>query len=145
MLSVKRSMFQLHRTLTYICIRTCKWKFEFNEHKRVNLFWGIFQFYCNLFELSLSLSIQPLYFSYQTHFFCFHLHSVAILQYICMKYKLAEHWYPLATPETHARVQEYLNWQHANIRFHGTMLFRILVRIPLVSYCSLTNYTFDSD
>lgn len=56
--------------------------------------------------------------------------SVAILQYLCTKYKLAEHWYPLATPEMHARVQEYLNWQHANTRFHGTMLFRILFRLP---------------
>ncbi|XP_061163343.1 glutathione S-transferase theta-1-like [Saccostrea echinata] len=56
--------------------------------------------------------------------------SVAILQYLCMKYKLADHWYPLKNPETHARVQEYLNWQHANTRFHGTMLFRILLRLP---------------
>ena len=58
--------------------------------------------------------------------FCF-FSSVAILQYICMKYKLESHWYPLDDTVTHARVQEYLNWQHANTRYNGTMLFRILV------------------
>ncbi|CAF1088981.1 unnamed protein product [Didymodactylos carnosus] len=50
--------------------------------------------------------------------------SVAIFQYLCDKYKNeASSWYPPEL-EKRARVNEYSNWQHLNLRANGSMLFR---------------------
>ncbi|XP_061163342.1 glutathione S-transferase theta-1-like [Saccostrea echinata] len=56
--------------------------------------------------------------------------SVAILQYLCSKYDLPEHWYPRKDLKAQAKVNEYLNWQHANTRMNCAMVFRHLVVIP---------------
>lgn len=42
--------------------------------------------------------------------------SCAIMKYIAVKNKLAEHWYPKADPKKQARVEEFLNWQQFGIR-----------------------------
>jgi len=49
--------------------------------------------------------------------------SVAIFEYLAKEVPIADHWYPRAT-KSHARVTEFLNWQHMNLRFFGSMYFR---------------------
>lgn len=56
--------------------------------------------------------------------------SVAIIQYLCSRYDLPEHWYPRKDLKAQAKVNEYLNWQHANTRMNCAMVFRHLVIIP---------------
>ncbi len=51
--------------------------------------------------------------------------SVAILQYLCVKYGLNE-WYPTDL-QAKAKVDEYLNWQHFNTRMQAASVFRIIV------------------
>lgn len=41
--------------------------------------------------------------------------SVAILRYLCATRNLDDHWYP-KDPKLQARVDEYLEWQHIDIR-----------------------------
>ncbi|XP_060699869.1 glutathione S-transferase theta-1-like [Hemiscyllium ocellatum] len=41
--------------------------------------------------------------------------SLAILKYLACKYKTPDHWYP-AELQRHARVDEYLAWQHTALR-----------------------------
>ena len=41
--------------------------------------------------------------------------SVAIMQYLCAKYKLPDHWYP-ADFTKKALVDQYLYWHTGNIR-----------------------------
>ncbi|XP_061881119.1 glutathione S-transferase theta-3-like [Entelurus aequoreus] len=50
--------------------------------------------------------------------------SVAILQYLVEKHasSLPDHWYPVDL-RRRARVNEYLSWQHMNLRAHGSMVF----------------------
>jgi len=43
------------------------------------------------------------------------IESVGILRYICRTYNVADHWYPKDSMKQ-ARVDEYLEWQHANTR-----------------------------
>lgn len=62
--------------------------------------------------------------------------SVAIFMYLCDKYKMHK-WYPTDLRER-ARVNEYANWQHFNLRATGSMLFRTKVnRNDLFSYHQL--------
>lgn len=56
-----------------------------------------------------------------------HSFSVAIIQYLCSRYDLPEHWYPRKDLKAQAKVNEYLNWQHANTRMNCAMVFRHLV------------------
>uniref|UniRef100_A0A8D2MKT7 glutathione transferase n=1 Tax=Zonotrichia albicollis TaxID=44394 RepID=A0A8D2MKT7_ZONAL len=44
--------------------------------------------------------------------------SIAILLYLVQKFKTPDHWYP-ADLQKRARVDEYLSWQHTNIRAKG--------------------------
>ena len=64
--------------------------------------------------------------------------SVAIFAYLCNKYHL-DRWYPKDSKER-ARVDEYVNWQHLNIRATGSMVFRAKVIenkwIMSFSWCS---------
>ena len=42
--------------------------------------------------------------------------SVAIMRYIAVKYNVAEHWFPRKDLQKAAKIDEFLNWQHLNIR-----------------------------
>ncbi len=54
--------------------------------------------------------------------------SVAILKYLATVYKVADHWYPQDV-KRRAKVDEYMAWQHANIRMNGSMYFLYFVSI----------------
>lgn len=56
--------------------------------------------------------------------------SVAILKYLAKKYKAPSHWYPENDALTTARIDEYMNWQHQNLRQNCAMLFQNLILIP---------------
>lgn len=58
------------------------------------------------------------------------IESVAILRYICREYKVPDHWYP-SESKRQVKVDEYLEWQHLNIRLHGSLYFRMKVLVPL--------------
>ncbi|KAK5931954.1 hypothetical protein CgunFtcFv8_003699 [Champsocephalus gunnari] len=59
--------------------------------------------------------------------------SVAILKYMLQKHSssLADHWYP-ADLQQRARVNEYLSWQHMNLRAHGSKVFLLKALFPVV-------------
>ena len=63
---------------------------------------------------------------HRTNLFSFCDFSVAIFTYLCDKYKKYD-WYPVDLQER-ARVNEYANWQHTNLRAMGSMLFREKVK-----------------
>lgn len=63
--------------------------------------------------------------------------SIAILKYLGQKHSVAGHWYP-ADLQLQARVNEYLSWQHMNLRSHGSKVFLLKVR-PLHFRLSGTN------
>ena len=63
---------------------------------------------------------------HRTNLFSFCDFSVAIFTYLCNKYKKYD-WYPVDLQER-ARVNEYANWQHMNLRAMGSMLFREKVK-----------------
>ncbi|XP_035893572.1 glutathione S-transferase theta-2-like [Anopheles stephensi] len=48
--------------------------------------------------------------------------SVAIYRYVCREYPVAPHWYPADTVRQ-ARIDEYLSWQHLNIRADVSLYF----------------------
>lgn len=55
------------------------------------------------------------------------LGSIAILLYMVRKFKTPDHWYP-SDLQKRARVDEYLSWQHVNIRGKGSKVFIMKVR-----------------
>lgn len=57
--------------------------------------------------------------------------SIAILKYLVQKHQstVADHWYP-ADLQQRARVNEYLSWQHMNLRTHGSKVFLLRVSVP---------------
>ncbi|XP_033973413.1 glutathione S-transferase theta-1a [Trematomus bernacchii] len=59
--------------------------------------------------------------------------SVAILKYMLQKHSssLADHWYP-ADLQQRARVNEYLSWQHMNLRAHGSKVFLLKALFPVI-------------
>lgn len=57
--------------------------------------------------------------------------SVAILRYLAREKLVPEHWYPKES-KSQARIDEYLEWQHLNMRLAGSSLFRTKW-IPLVT------------
>ncbi|KAM6339721.1 glutathione S-transferase theta-1-like isoform 1-T1 [Alca torda] len=58
--------------------------------------------------------------------------SIAILLYLARKFKTPDHWYP-SDLQKRARVDEYLSWQHINIRGKGSKLFLTKVLLPLLT------------
>ncbi|NXQ93149.1 GSTT1 transferase, partial [Sagittarius serpentarius] len=58
--------------------------------------------------------------------------SIAILLYLVRKFKTPDHWYP-SDLQKRARVDEYLSWQHVNIRGKGSKLFLTKVLLPLLT------------
>lgn len=50
--------------------------------------------------------------------------SGAIFRYLAKKFGVQEHWYPTRDLQQQARVDEYLNWHHTNIRIPAMMTFR---------------------
>ncbi|XP_054630758.1 glutathione S-transferase theta-1a [Dunckerocampus dactyliophorus] len=59
--------------------------------------------------------------------------SVAILQYLVQKHasSLPDHWYP-ADLRQRARVNEYLSWQHMNLRAHGSKVFLLKTMYSII-------------
>ena len=55
--------------------------------------------------------------------------SIAIMQYLAEKFQTPDHWYPTGLRQR-ARINEYLSWQHAAIRMHGTKIFWLRVSRP---------------
>nr|UVC41629.1 glutathione S-transferase 6 [Eriocheir sinensis] len=57
------------------------------------------------------------------------IESIAILRYLCREYSVDDHWYPKDS-KAQARVDEYLEWQHANTRLNCAMYFQHKFLIP---------------
>ena len=59
--------------------------------------------------------------------------SNAILKYLVQKYSssVADHWYP-AELQQRARVNEYLSWQHMNLRAMGSKVFLLRTLYPTI-------------
>ena len=64
--------------------------------------------------------------------------SIAILLYLAEKYKTQDFWYPADLCQR-ARITEYLSWQHMAIRWHGSRMFWLRVRQPLMKITILTS------
>ncbi|NWI94175.1 GSTT1 transferase, partial [Pitta sordida] len=58
--------------------------------------------------------------------------SIAILLYLAQKFKTPDHWYPCDL-QKRARVDEYLSWQHTNIRAKASKVFITKVLLPLLT------------
>ncbi|XP_066499953.1 glutathione S-transferase theta-1a [Hoplias malabaricus] len=58
--------------------------------------------------------------------------SIAIMQYLAGKYSTPDHWYP-ADLQKRARVDEYLAWQHTNMRTSGSKVFWLRSVIPALT------------
>lgn len=74
---------------------------------------------CTFFYLKESLLSQCEMFLL---FFSLRCCSIAILLYMCRKFKTPDHWYP-SDLQKQAKVDEYLSWQHAAIRAPASKLF----------------------
>lgn len=57
--------------------------------------------------------------------------STAILEYLVQKCAVADHWFP-AELQQRARVNEYLSWQHLNLRSHCSKVFLLRTLYPFV-------------
>ncbi|XP_068952676.1 glutathione S-transferase theta-1-like [Petaurus breviceps papuanus] len=55
--------------------------------------------------------------------------SVAIMLYLCRRFRTPDHWYPV-DPQGCALVDEYLAWQHLNIKKHCTKVLWMKMVIP---------------
>ncbi|XP_053678331.1 glutathione S-transferase theta-1-like [Anopheles nili] len=49
--------------------------------------------------------------------------SVAIYRYLCREYTVEPHWYPANDTVRQARIDEYLSWQHLNLRADVSLYF----------------------
>ncbi len=56
-------------------------------------------------------------------------HSATIMRYLCQKYKLPDHWYP-SDLTRRAKVDEYLDWHHTQLRVGAAYTFFMKVRTP---------------
>ncbi|KAM6986786.1 glutathione S-transferase theta-3-like [Aplochiton taeniatus] len=57
--------------------------------------------------------------------------STAIMKYMAEKFQTPDHWYP-ADLKKRARVNEYLSWQHMNVRMHGSKMFWLRLLVPKI-------------
>ncbi|KAG7217841.1 hypothetical protein INR49_020833 [Caranx melampygus] len=59
--------------------------------------------------------------------------STAILKYMAQKHSssVADHWFP-AELQQRARVNEYLSWQHMNLRTNGSKVFLLRTLFPII-------------
>ncbi|KAG5326039.1 GSTT1 transferase, partial [Acromyrmex heyeri] len=57
--------------------------------------------------------------------------SIGITRYICREFKVDDHWYP-SESKKQAKVDEYLEWQHLNTRFHCAAYFLTKFLNPLM-------------
>ncbi|CAK6439962.1 unnamed protein product [Pipistrellus nathusii] len=57
--------------------------------------------------------------------------SVAILLYLTRKFQVPDHWYPQEL-QARARVDEYLSWQHTNLRRHCLRALWHKIMFPVV-------------
>ena len=62
----------------------------------------------------------------------FLVYGVAILKYLCASRTVPDSWYP-GDMQRHARTDEFMSWQHANLRMTGSLYFRTKV-------CCLTSF-----
>ncbi|KAI7797709.1 glutathione S-transferase theta-1a [Triplophysa rosa] len=69
--------------------------------------------------------------------------SIAILQYLAAKHRTPDHWYP-ADLVKRARVDEYLSWQHAGLRAHGSRVFWFRGVLPVVTGTPVPKEKMDS-
>lgn len=58
--------------------------------------------------------------------------SVAILRYLCREFKIDDHWYPKES-KSQLKVDQYLEWQHLNIRYGCAIYFRMKYLMPLLT------------
>ena len=61
--------------------------------------------------------------------------------YLCDKHKKYD-WYPTEL-KARARVHEYANWQHLNLRMTGSMLFRTKVKFNISRFLIKSNFLLD--
>ncbi|XP_076646350.1 glutathione S-transferase theta-1 [Halictus rubicundus] len=59
------------------------------------------------------------------------IESVAILRYLCKEFTVADHWYPKDS-KAQAKVDEYLEWQHLNTRYHCALYFQKKYLMPIM-------------
>ncbi|XP_055010968.1 glutathione S-transferase theta-1-like [Boleophthalmus pectinirostris] len=57
--------------------------------------------------------------------------STAILEYMVQKHKAPDHWFP-SELQPRARVNEYLSWQHTNLRATGSKVFVLKAVFPVM-------------
>ncbi|XP_043830551.1 glutathione S-transferase theta-1-like [Dromiciops gliroides] len=62
--------------------------------------------------------------------------SVAILLYLCRKFKAPDHWYP-ADAQRCAHVDEYLAWQELHMKKHCTKVLWMKMMIPHFFKCTV--------
>ncbi|ETN68078.1 glutathione transferase, theta class [Anopheles darlingi] len=58
--------------------------------------------------------------------------SVAIYRYLAREYRLSDQWYPLGDSIRQARIDEYLSWQHLNLRADVSLYFFYVWLNPLM-------------
>uniref|UniRef100_A0A3Q0RPU8 glutathione transferase n=1 Tax=Amphilophus citrinellus TaxID=61819 RepID=A0A3Q0RPU8_AMPCI len=69
--------------------------------------------------------------------------STAILKYLVQKYSVADHWFP-ADLQQRARANEYLSWQHMNLRAHCSKVFLLKALFPIVMDAEVPKETMDA-
>ncbi|XP_056319412.1 glutathione S-transferase theta-1a [Danio aesculapii] len=69
--------------------------------------------------------------------------SIAILLYLAGKHHTPDHWYP-ADLQKRAQVDEFLSWQHTNIRTHGSKVFWFRGVLPAVTGAPVPKEKMDS-
>uniref|UniRef100_A0A8C6T6Q7 glutathione transferase n=1 Tax=Neogobius melanostomus TaxID=47308 RepID=A0A8C6T6Q7_9GOBI len=69
--------------------------------------------------------------------------STAILEYMVQKHRAPDHWFP-SELLLRARINEYLSWQHTNLRAHGSKIFLLKMLFPLMMGCEVPKEKMDA-
>ncbi|XP_044731197.1 glutathione S-transferase theta-1-like [Chrysoperla carnea] len=69
--------------------------------------------------------------------------SIAIVRYLVREKLIPDHWYS-RNSQQQARIDEYLEWQHLNTRFHCASYFTVKFRKPLVTGAPPSQATINS-